>query len=224
MVLALVGDSTTTTSMATQLRRGMAGRVDRPLARAPRSIARFSPRAGRRGCRADGRCGPPAPARAGRPASQARLHRIRGSVRQPRAARARARPGRGRPGPSGARRAVSPKAIGRRSRQTRPSEQRRRPIVALQRAEDGQDVGGTLDQMRAVAEELVGATMARIHAGCPAPPSPRGHGRAARRAVISEPDAGAASTTTTPSDEPGDHADCDAGNPWRGRWPRAGAR
>ena len=61
-------------------------------------------------------------------------------------------------------------------------------------------------------------------AGCPAPPSPRGRSRAPSRAVISEPEAGAASTTTTPERQAGDHPVAAREVLGAGRRPPAAAR
>ena len=180
----------------------LAGRVE--VARWPATCSppAFSPRAGRRGCRADARCGPPsssssrASCTSGAAASHSRISSSTASGDGPE--RGHDAVGQG---VSGARRAVSAEASGRRSRQTHrpraggsssaqqraerpPARRRRSPPGAPRRAAAGWCPDGAGP------------------GGCPAPPSPRGHSSAARRAVISEPEAGAASTTTTPSASP----------------------
>ena len=92
MVLALAGDSTTTTSM--RRRRPFPGWSAAPLScglgAAPLICARVRPMQGRPGCRGDARSARRARARAARAAPRRSTHDTGGSVRQPAAARARA--------------------------------------------------------------------------------------------------------------------------------------
>ena len=79
----------------------------------------------------------------------------------------------------------------------RPSDR----TLAFDRPDRLHDIGCILDQGRAVADQLVAALRARVERQ-PGTAITSRPASAASRAVISEPDLGAASTTTVPQRSP----------------------